>query len=452
MSGFQAEGAGDLTRPLILRDASKGTDEPAELGWFNSLIVGVVDVADGATGMPTKVRSGFLEPRNWHESELAAFSPDLPDLKDRRYAVSLIADHEHDFPKWALDQDTKSPFLDDWFYDQAGDRIQKSTRIVDEKDPKGRTALLAQLVKVIDDHNQQYTPALVMGRDVGNHDLAAAGYVWDNQKNFSGLLDTFFETRHSDAYGAGREGTPYGILSERTDAHFDWPGSFEHGRIHFQRIDLSQVPVGGIKYKCSLGFDPTVANVDSELGKESGQWRPWYHCVDGPEKDPRKPPPPGDPGQPPPPPPEPPFPGMPVVPDPPTPFVPRDDLIVGLEALKKLLRQEEATRRPSPAPEGEGRIIGLPLSHNPPLGDGLVERDHGYLAISEEPDGGRALWIDGRRNDAPEIPAFWDRVLSIPKETPAGKVPVSDGKGGWSWGDAPCCTGLAPDRPARPTG
>src|SRR2546430_9504851 len=71
---------------------------------------GVVDLADVDTGMPTKVRSGFLEPRNWHESELAPFSADLPALKDRRYGVSLIADHEHDFPNWAL-EDRKSTRL-----------------------------------------------------------------------------------------------------------------------------------------------------------------------------------------------------------------------------------------------------------------------------------------------------------------------------------------------------
>src|SRR5262249_54910321 len=134
--------------PLIVRDASLGTDAARELGWKNGLVVGIVDEADPDCGVPTKVRSGLLEPRNWHESELAAFSDDLPELKDRRYGVSLIADHEHDFPGWKLDEDEKSPFLDDWFYDPALKAIQKSTRIVDSLDPKGRTALLAQLVKV----------------------------------------------------------------------------------------------------------------------------------------------------------------------------------------------------------------------------------------------------------------------------------------------------------------
>ncbi len=437
MTGFLAEGAGDLTRPLLLRDASQGTDEPKELGAFNALVVGIVDLADKDSGIPTKVRSGFLEPRNWHESELAAFSPDLPELKDRRYGVALVSDHEHDFPNWKLDQDAKSPYLDDWFYDKALEGVQKSTRIVDYKDPKGRTALLAQLVKVTDDHRQQYTAALVMGRDTGNHDLAAAGYVWDEGKLYNGLLDTFWITRHQDAYGAGREGTPWGILSERTDAHFDWPGSGEHGRIKFERLDLSKIPVGKIKYKCSLGFDPTVANVDSELLKESGQWRPWYHCIDSPEKDPRKPPaPPQDPGKPPPPP-EPPSPGMPVVPDPPPPLVPHEDLIVGLDELRKLLAQDAAARTPSPAPEGEGRIVALPLSHSPPLTDYVLDPTQGYLAISEEQDGSRTLWIDSRRREAPEVGAFWERLVSVPGELPAGKVAVTDGRGGVQWVSLP---------------
>ncbi|HZU96246.1 MAG TPA: hypothetical protein VFF73_06015, partial [Planctomycetota bacterium] len=400
MTGFLAEGAGDLTRLLVLRDASKGTDEPSELGWLNGLVVGIVDLADQDTGLPTKVRSGLLEPRNWHESELKAFSPDLPLLKDRRYGVSLVADHEHDFPGWALDKDPKSPFLDDWFYDAGLDAIQKSTRIVDYLDPKGRTALLAQLVKVTDDHLGEYTAAIVLGRDVGNHEIAAAGYVWDNQRDFNGLLDTFWITRHEDTYGRGRENTPYGILSERTDAHFDWPNKAEHGRIKFQRLNIGGLPLGRPRYKATLGWDPTVANEDSELGLENGQWRPWYHCVDKPER-PVRPPPPPDPSSP----------GTPPLPGPPPPPPPaRPDLIIGLDELRRLLEGEVESRTPSPSPDGEGRIISLPLSSNPPVNDGVEDAASGYLAISAEPDGSRALWLDGRRTAAPDLGGFWERI------------------------------------------
>lgn len=435
---FQSEGSGESGRAIFLTDASKsnaGISEKDELGGFKSLVVGFIDTVDN--GLIAKERQARLQPRNWHYMEGPPPIAELPNVKDRRAAISLIADHEHDFPGWALDPSEKSALLDDWFYDAALDALQKSTRIVDYKDPKGRAALLAQLVKVIDDHNQQYTAALVMGRDVGNHATAAAGYVWDNQRNFNGLLDTFWITRHTDAYGAGREQTPFGILSERTDAHFDWPNSAEHGRIKFQRLDLSGVPVGGVKYKSSLGWDPTVANEDSELGKENGQWRPWYHCIDSPERDPKRPPPPGDPPYippPPPPDPNPPSPGMPVPPDPPPVLPPRDDLIVGLDELRELLAADEAARRPPPDGADEGRIICLALSHHPPLVDGLRHPEHGYLAISVDELGHRVVWVDRRLQD-PEAPPWWERLITVPRDVPAGRVPVTNGNGGVAWAD-----------------
>jgi len=429
VSGFEAEGAGDLTRLLTLRDASRGTDEASELGWLNALVVGIVETADPDAGIPTKVRSGNLEPRNWHESELPPFSPDLPELKDRRYGVSLVADHEHDFPGWALDTDLTSPFLDDWFYDPIAQAIQKSTRIVDYKDPKGRTSLLAQLVKVTDDHLGEYTSAIVMGRDVGVHDIAAAGYVWDDQHGapFNGLLDTFWITRHADAQGAGREGTPYGILSERTDAHFDWPNKPEHGRIKFVRTDVSGLQERKPLYKAALGFDPSVANQDSELGKESGQWRPIYHCVDRPER----PPPTLTDG-----------PGIAPQPDP-VPLPPaKAGVLVGLDELKRLLENEVEARTPPPGGSTDGLILALPLANTPPLSDGLVEDGAGYLAISQSEDGSRALWVDGRRLAAPEVGRFWERVVTVQKEAPAGRVLVTDGNGGAVWADP--ATVLAP--------
>jgi hypothetical protein len=449
---FQSEGSGEDSRALHLRDASKsnaGIPESSELGSFKSLVVGYVDTVVNA--LITAERQARLQPRNWHYSEAPPPLANLPNVKDQRASVCLIADHEHDFPGWALDKGEKSPHLDDWFYDAAANAIQKSTRIVDYLDPKGRTALLAQLVKVIDDHLGEYTTAIVMGRNVGNHEVAAAGYVWDNDKNFNGLLDTFFETRHADAQGAGREGTPYGILSERTDAHFDWPNMPEHGRIKFQRIDLSGVPEGIVKYKCTLGFDPSVANQDSEIQKESGQWRPWYHCVDKPER-PLRPTAPGPVpipasagavAQPPPtaetvttrvgPPPAP-----AVVPAPAVPPAPVDPVMEAeFERIQGLLAAEDKARRASPAAGGEGRIISLPLASDPPWRDGLNDVTQGSLSISEEADGTRALWIDSRRTAAPQLGNFWERVLTVPKGVPTGKMMLTDGKGGWTWVDPP---------------
>ncbi|HZV02577.1 MAG TPA: hypothetical protein VFF73_38075 [Planctomycetota bacterium] len=454
---FQSEGSGESGHALYLRDASKsnaGIPEANELGSFKSLVVGYVDVVTNA--LITTETQARLQPRNWHYSEAPPPLVDLPNVKDRRASVCLIADHEHDFPGWALDTGEKSPHLDDWFYDAGASAIQKSSRIVDYKDPKGRTALFAQLVKVTDDHLQQYTAAIVMGRDVGNHYIAAAGYVWDNQQDFNGLLDTFWITRHPDKQGAGREGTPYGILSERTDAHFDWPNSAEHGRIKFQRLDLSNVPVGRVKYKCTLGFDPTAKNEDSDLGLESGQWRPWYHCVDSPEK-PRRPPPPpgGTPPPPPPPPPEPPpppdppSPGTPPQPEPPPPLPPaRPELIVGLDELKKLLASEDASRASPPGGAPEGRIICLPLSHHPPLEDGLMHAEHGYVAISQDQNGRRVVWVDGPRVSSVALPQYWEQIVVVPKETPAGKIPLSDGKGGYNWTDLPQA-GVGPEAPPK---
>jgi hypothetical protein len=444
---FQSEGSGESGHALFLTDASKakgGIAEKDELGSFKSLVVGFVEVV--TNGLIQGERQARLQPRNWHFTEGPPPLVDLPNVKDRRAAVALIADHEHDFFGWALDTSDASPLLDDWFYDPATQTLQKSTRIVDYDDPKGRAALLSQLVKVTDDHLQEYTAALVLGRKVGSHGIAAAGYVWDGERTFNGLLDTFWITRPEDAYGAGREGTPWGILSVRTDAHFDWPRSTQHGRVKFQQIDLSAVPVGAVMYKSSLGFDPTVANEDSELGKEAGQWRPWYHCVDHPEKvptrpvPPRTPPPPPPPPPPPypPPPPPPPEPASPMTPPlpgpPPPPLPPRDDLIVGLDELRRLLAADEAARTPPPDGSEEGRIICLALSHHPPLVDGLKHPEHGYLAISEDEHGHKVVWVDRRLQD-PTVAPWWERLVSVPRDVPAGRTPITDGNGGVVWTD-----------------
>lgn len=125
---------------------------------------------------------------------------------------------------------------------------------------------------------------------------------------------------------------------------------------------------------------------------------------------------------------------MPVPPDPPAPFVPRDDLIVGLDELKKLLAADEAARRPPPFGADEGRIICLPLSHHPPLADGLQHPEHGYLAISADDSGHRVVWVD-RRVANPEAPVWWERLVAVPRDVPVGRVALTDGKGGVLWAD-----------------
>ena len=261
--------------------------------------------------------------------------------------------------------------------------------------------------------------------------------MYDNENDFNGLLDTFWITRHSDNFGAGREGTHYGILSERTDAHFDWPNSGEHGRIKFQRIDVSDCTEGTPVYKCSLGWDKSAANEDSELQHETGQWRPWYHCVDSPEDDDGGGEDDGggddeedDDGQPLPP-------GGPGTMGPPEPtgtFEPKDDVIVGLAELRRLIAGDAARRLPPPGGAGAGRIMGVALSHHPPLVGGLKDAGRGYLAISVDAKGHRAVWVDRRLQD-PSVAPWWERLVVVPREVPAGRIAVTDGSGGVVWTD-----------------
>jgi len=124
---FQSEGSGESGHALFLTDASKsnaGIPEKDELGSFKSLVVGFVDTV--ANGLIAKEVQAHLQPRNWHYTECPPPFADLPNVKDRRAAVALIADHEHDFPGWALDPNNKSALLDDWFFDAGLNAIQKS--------------------------------------------------------------------------------------------------------------------------------------------------------------------------------------------------------------------------------------------------------------------------------------------------------------------------------------
>ena len=125
---------------------------------------------------------------------------------------------------------------------------------------------------------------------------------------------------------------------------------------------------------------------------------------------------------------------MPVPPDPPPVLPPRDDLIVGLDELRRLLAADEAARRPPPDGADEGRIICLALSHHPPLVDGLQHPEHGYLAISVDEHGHRVVWVDRRLQD-PAAPPWWERLIAVPRDVPAGRVPVTNGNGGVVWTD-----------------
>lgn len=494
-------GAGGNAAPKLgpTPDPNGGIAEKDELGRFHGVVVSFVDETTEDGRAITKERHAFLQPRNWHFSEQPLPKEFSSKRKDRRGSVSLIADHEHEFDGWKIDEDNHSPFLDDWFYSAAEEELQKSTRLVDYEDKKGRTALLSQLVKIADDPLGEYTAALVMSATIGSeHNKAAAGMVWDNggrrgggpKKTFDkttgrfkhhgvlAFLDSFFCTNGLDTVGTGREGTPHTWLSMRDDAHIDKGAA--HGRIHFVADDIKSIPFGKIKYKSGVHFDTSLKNVDTELGMESGQWLVPYHCVDAPEKTPRRPPrPPG--GDPPtifPPPPEPPT--FPPPPDPRTTFPPPPEpgrppiderIFPGLEELREKLDEDKGPGEDGPGPgtdpvpptqtgegfdENGGRIICLDLCHNPPLTDGVAHPEHGYIAISEDGKGGHRIWVDRPApvddgllhfDDPENLPDFgadatkfveenlpgWDPVISMPGDAPAGEGPRSDGKGGFEW-------------------
>jgi hypothetical protein len=450
MSGdFAPSGAGDKARAIYLRDNSKsasagggggggggggpggggggGIPEADERGNYQQTVFGFVEEVD-ERGLITRETQVVLQPRNWHLLRGDVVRPELPEVKDLRADIALIADHQHGFGGWDLDKDEKSPFLDDWFLDDG--EIQKSTRIVDYGDPKGRTALLAQLVKVTDDHLQQYTTALVLGREIGEHKIAAAGYVHDNDNEFNGLLDTFWTTNHADKDGAGREGTPWGCVGLWHDAHVEFP-FVAHGRFHISREfcdDYEEMPPrsaggGGSApsdgeeielgpqvhyYKSRHMFDHTVKGRDTRNKHEDAQLRPVYHCIDGPAK--KK--------------------------------IYQNITINNFEYIQNVFIDNSVhnggvtiiivivnggpgggtntwtfkpgsgepptvTETPPPAggttekpPEpppggGTGRVICLPLTSNPPYLDGVEHPDHGYLCFGKDDKGRTRAWVGG---------------------------------------------------------
>ncbi|HBP17211.1 MAG TPA: hypothetical protein DEA08_05360 [Planctomycetes bacterium] len=100
------------------------------------------------------------------------------------------------------------------------------------------------------------------------------GYVWSEADRI-GLLGTLVAPEGAGgSYFAGREGTPIGPLPIRHDAQFTM-GPELVGRVVFVSNDASEVPEGaGKPIKGELWADRGRANVDTELGLETLQWRP----------------------------------------------------------------------------------------------------------------------------------------------------------------------------------
>lgn len=360
MSGYDSSADGNRDRVLILRDSSKGEQEKDELGQFLASVAAVVLETD--TDHPeivTESRTGFFQPKNWHHStSTKPLNPDLPNLKDQRLSVALIADHQHKFA-WSGTSFDEVNFL-------VGDHPfeQKSTRIVDYNPDhlgQSRSALLSQLVKVTDDHRQEYTAALVLGRsqpaDEGG--VVAAGYVHAllaHDTPYNGLLDTVFKANPADQEGTGREGTPYGILGVRHDAHFELDDDIHHGRIRFEGTELTgySEPSGWpLKFKAEMRSDTSTANSHSDNKHENNEWRPFYEAT---FFVPEIPPPPITDG-----------PGTPVYP-------PGDPGV------------------PVPG-DGTGVVIALPLMdalapNTPPTDDGF-----GYLGLAENADGNVQIYV-----------------------------------------------------------
>ncbi len=246
----------------------------------------------------------YRQPRNFHISEGDPY-PGAPNtMVERRMSHAIIAEDQNAFrgfvqgPKVGGSR-TGVPFLNDWTH------LQRSTRVVDYEDPKGRTALTAQGWKVIDDHRGEYSLAIPLGPVIvgggtflgsqqapdepsgtttnsqqfdpnpGGSGFAGAGLIWDGLRN--GLTSTFFATVNpNNVYAAGREGTEYGVLSARRDAQLiDWAAIDQYGSLHSRDHDLTNIPdVEGFLLKGWLGFDPTVRGYADALGKENCQWRP----------------------------------------------------------------------------------------------------------------------------------------------------------------------------------
>ena len=100
------------------------------------------------------------------------------------------------------------------------------------------------------------------------------GYVWSEAGRI-GLLGTLVAPEGAaGSYFAGREGTPIGPLPIRHDAQVTM-GPDLVGRMVFVSNDAAQIEEGkGKPIKGELWADSSRANIDTELGLETTQWRP----------------------------------------------------------------------------------------------------------------------------------------------------------------------------------
>lgn len=92
-----------------------------------------------------------------------------------------------------------------------------------------------------------------------------------------GLLGTFFDPNGAGGfYFRGGEGTPIGPLPARHDAQFTTGGDNPKvGRILFSPNEASGIDKGtGKLVKGEMWHDASRANVDTEIGHETGQWVP----------------------------------------------------------------------------------------------------------------------------------------------------------------------------------
>lgn len=281
---LRSDGDREIARPLVLVDrCTPDLGEDGELGAFESVTIGYTKTL-GAGALVTEVVTAKFQPRAFFFIKGKPLGSS--GLDDWRGAPTLVADHEHDPTGFGPLQDPS--------FDLGHNHENKSTRIVDYKNPKGRTTLAAQIIKVIDSLDGDFVPAIVMGRSFGVQEKASAGYVWDNENNRCGLLDTVFITRDDEMYGSGREGTKSGILGVRTDKHYVMPESqggwhgalwisnlYNLGDPKLQLFEQPPPPRAVSKkrlfFKQKIYRDEEAKNADTELGKENCKFRSYYH-------------------------------------------------------------------------------------------------------------------------------------------------------------------------------
>lgn len=141
-----------------------------------------------------------------------------------------------------------------------------------------------------------------------NHPL---GYVYGEPARVGdapkiGLLGTvFYPSGVKGFYHLGSDEEKIGVLPIRHDAHFtmagDKPDEWLNGRIAFSAKDAREIPLAfGKEYKGSMRFDSSLANQNTEIELETGQWVPVIRVaadlppqipppppiVDGPQIDP----------------------------------------------------------------------------------------------------------------------------------------------------------------------